>query len=60
MQSKKVKIAVLMIFLAIVLGFGALFYFMKIKGHSVVRKKGYRTEYNPVYVDSMVRAKKNR
>lgn len=58
MKSKRIKLIIVIAFILLILGMGALFYQMKIKGRKTVRKQGYRTEYNPVYLDSMVRARK--
>ena len=58
MQKKSHKIIALILFIAIILGTGFVMYHYKLKGRKSLRKGGYRTDYNPRYVDSMVRAKK--
>lgn len=57
MQKKSHKITALIVFIFIILGTGFVFYQYKLKGRKSLRKGGYRTDYNPRYVDSMVRAK---
>ena len=57
MQKKSHKIIALVAFIAIILGTGYVIYQYKLKGRKSLRKGGYRTDYNPRYVDSMVRAK---
>lgn len=58
MQKKSHKIVALIVFITIILGTGFVIYHYKLKGRKSLRKGGYRTDYNPRYVDSMVRAKK--
>jgi hypothetical protein len=58
MQKKSHKIIALILFIAVILGTGFVMYHYKLKGRKSLRKGGYRTDYNPRYVDSMVRAKK--
>lgn len=60
MKNKSIKLIIAIAFIAMILGMGALFYQIKIKGHKTVKKQGYRTEYNPSYLDSMVRARKSK
>lgn len=55
MNSKKAKLIAAVIFLIIVIGGGYLLS-TRIQKHSI-RKTGVKTEFNPVYIDSMVRAK---
>jgi hypothetical protein len=57
MQKKSHKIIALVAFITIILGTGYVIYQNKLKGRKSLRKGGYRTDYNPRYVDSMVRAK---
>lgn len=56
MKSRKIKLAVAVIFLLIVIGGGYLLS-TRIQKHSI-KKTGTKTEFNPVYIDSMVRARK--
>ena len=57
MNQKKIKIVVAIGFIAMVLAVGYGFYKIKLQNRKVVKKQGYRTHYNPSYIDSMVRAK---
>jgi hypothetical protein len=56
MKSNKAKILVFIIFLVLVVGGGFLLS-MKIRKNAI-QKTGFRTNHNPNYIDSMVRAKK--
>jgi hypothetical protein len=60
MKQKSVKIAVAVAFILLILGVGFTFYKVKLKDRKTVKKQGYRTNYNPSYIDSMVRAKRKK
>lgn len=60
MKQKSIKVAIATGFILLVLGVGFAFYQVKLKNRKVVKKQGYRTNYNPSYIDSMVRAKRKK
>jgi Tfp pilus assembly protein PilO len=60
MKQKKVKIVIALGFIFLILGVGFAFYRAKLQNRKTVKKQGYRTHYNPSYIDSMVRAKRKK
>lgn len=55
MKSKKTKLLVLLIFLLLVLGGG--FLISRNISRNAIKKTGVKTDFNPGYIDSAVRAK---
>lgn len=56
MNSQKKKLLVVFIFVTVVIGGGYLL--STFIGRNSIKKLGYKTQHNPTYIDSMVRAKK--
>lgn len=55
MNNSKSKLIILFIFLALIIGGGYLL--SRRINRNGVKKTGFKTEYNPNYIDSAVRAK---
>ena len=55
MRSRKIKIIVFILFIVVVIGGG--FYLSTKIQRNRIQKTGYKTNYNPNYIDSAVRAK---
>lgn len=59
MESKKTKLIFLIVFICIILGSGMVMYRWKIKGARPVKTEGYRTRFNPTYLDSVIEVNTN-
>lgn len=57
MKPRKLKLIVFLVFLFLVIAGG--YYFSTLINKNAIKKTGYKTEHNPGYIDSMVRAKKS-
>jgi hypothetical protein len=57
MESKKQKLIMLIVFVAIIIGGGGVMYLWKLKGNKTIRTKGYRTQFNPAFMDSVIESK---
>lgn len=55
MKSQKTKLIIFICFLILVLGGGYLI--SRKISKNAIKKTGYKTQYNPNYIDSAVRAK---
>lgn len=47
----------LIVFVAIIIGGGGVMYLWKIKGNKTIKTKGYRTQFNPAFMDSVIESK---
>ncbi|MCC7298327.1 MAG: hypothetical protein IT244_08345 [Bacteroidia bacterium] len=56
MKNPKIKLVVFIVFLLLVIGGG--YGLSTLIGRNSIKKTGFKTEHNPNYIDSMVRAKK--
>ena len=60
MESKKQKLIMLIVFVAIIIGGGGVMYLWKIKGNKTIKMKSYRTQFNPAFMDSVIDSKKQK
>lgn len=58
LNSQRKKLILLVLFLTVVLA-GGYWFSLKINRNKV-KKTGFKTEFNPSYIDSMVQAKKKK